>query len=459
MDVGKDILNRTNFNSNTKFGEEYNKNLWRARVKRDKAVALVPEWEELRDLASRIRHYDLSNLDYYLEQFEKKAVENGAVVHWAKDGNEHNDILYKILESHGIKDVVKINSLLLNECNTVEYLKTRGIEVTETDIGMSIQLLNTEPVTHVSTPFIKKSYEEIAAHLAAKVGSDPEERDPKVLTDILRKNMRPYFLKAGAGLSTPNFAIAETGTLAYFNNEGNTDLGTLLPPVHIVSIGIDKILSRAEDLAVFVRLFARSALGTPATQYVSHYTTPPPERIYHIILVDDDRSKRLGMSGFRNTLNCIHCGACLNTCPVYRRMGKVISYKAPIFRVLTPKFELNENNELPFYSTLCGSCSAVCPVKIDITEQIQLWREEAVKTGNFPSARRKILIAAGRLIGKPNIYHTIENVLDKMFPIIPDFIARKRFKPWLKNKKYNTGTTPKQTFREWYEKNRKGDNV
>lgn len=438
--------------------KEHDKNLWNARIKRDKIAATIPEWEELREIASKIKEHSLANLDYYLEMFEKNATARGAIVHWARDAQEHNEIVYSILQTKKVTEVIKSKSMLQEECGMVPFLESKGIEVTESDLGERIQQLSHEPPAHIVMPAIEKTTEDVAQLFAKTIGTDPNDTDPHSLCEAMRNNARPRFLRAGAGMTGANFAIAETGSFVVCTNEGNADIGASVPPLHIASIGIEKILPKVEDLGVFIRLLSRSALGTPATQYTSHFTGPHKGGELHIILTDNGRSKRLGEADFWHSLKCIRCGACMNTCPVYRRSGGLAyesTYSGPIGIILSPTFDVKKYSELPFHSSLCGSCSEVCPVKIDIADQIYKWREVVYKAGYMPEGRKLAFKAAGEVFAHPSLFRMAENVGKKVLPVVPDFLIYSKLNPWTNKNDREMISLSKQTFREWYLTNRK----
>jgi len=438
--------------------KEHDKNLWNARIKRDIAAATIPEWEELREIASAIKEHTLTNLDHYLKEFEKNATNRGAIVHWATDADEHNEIVYDILQNHKVTEVIKSKSMLQEECGMIVFLEARGITVTESDLGERIQQLDGQPPAHIVMPAIEKTTEDVAKLFARTIGTDPTDDDPHSLAEAMRDNARPRFLRAGAGMTGANFAIAETGSFVVCTNEGNADIGAAVPPLHIASIGIEKILPKVEDLGVFIRLLSRSALGTPATQYTSHFTGPRKGGELHIILTDNGRSKRLGMKDFWHSLKCIRCGACMNTCPVYRRSGGLAyesTYSGPIGIILSPTFDLKKYSELPFHSSLCGSCSAVCPVKIDLADQIYKWREVVVKEGHLPLIRKTAFGVAGEVFAHPKLFRTAEHAAEKVLPLIPEFIIYSRLNPWTGGNDREMLRLSKQTFRDWYLKNRK----
>ena len=301
--------------------EFHDRRLWDLRLKRDREAHGIPEWEELRNLASQIKEHTLSRLADYLEEFEARAKENGAQVHWARDATEHNQIVFDILSARGAKTLVKGKSMLTEECDMRPFLERRDIEVIETDLGERIQQLDDEPPSHIVVPAVHKLRGDVSAIFARTIGAEPGNDDVHYLAETQRSTTRPYFLSTEAGMTGANFAVAETGSFVVCTNEGNADLCANVPRLHIASIGIEKIIPKTEHLGVFIRLLSRSALGSPITQYTSHFRAPRDGGELHIILVDNGRSERLGMQDFWYSLKCIRCGACMNTCPVYRRSG------------------------------------------------------------------------------------------------------------------------------------------
>ncbi|ROO28541.1 4Fe-4S ferredoxin, partial [Salinisphaera orenii MK-B5] len=295
--------------------------VWAMRTKRDKQAHTIEEWEELRELASQIKTHTLTNLDTYLEQFEANAKANGIHVHWAADGAEHNRIVHEIFKEHGVKSVIKAKSMLMEECGFRHYMDSIGIDIVETDLGERIQQLDGEDPSHIVVPPVHKMRSDVARLFAEQLGSDPDNDDAHYLAGAQRDATRPLILDADAGMTGANFAVAETGGFVVCTNEGNADLSANVPNLHVASIGIEKLVPRVEDMGVFIRLLSRSALGSPITQYTSHFRAPKQGGEMHIVLVDNGRSKRLGQERFWSSLKCIRCGACMNTCPVYRRSG------------------------------------------------------------------------------------------------------------------------------------------
>ncbi|MRJ08269.1 lactate utilization protein [Ornithobacterium rhinotracheale] len=430
--------------------------LWASRMKRDKVASEIPEWEQLRDLASQIKEHTLSHLDQYVLQFAENAEKKGIIVHWAKDGDEHNQIVLDIIQKNNRSRLIKSKSMLQEECGMTPFLEQHGIEVVESDLGERIQQLSQERPSHIVVPAVHKTVEDVSKLFAEKIGTDPNNNDAVKLTEAMRQNARPKFLKADVGMTGANFAIAETGTFVVCTNEGNADLTASLPNLHIASIGIEKIIPRVEDMGVFIRLLSRSALGTPATQYTSHFSAPRDGAEMHIVLVDNGRSKRLGNDDFWKALKCIRCGACMNTCPVYRRSGGLAygaTYSGPIGIILDPSYDEEKYSELPFHSSLCGSCTEVCPVHINISDQIMKWRQVMVRHKHMPWARRKMFDAADQVLGSPKLFRTAEKVGHYAEKFAPDALIY--FKANGYGEFHDMPEIKKQTFRDWYLKNRK----
>ena len=383
--------------------QAFDKVIWGLRQRRDAAAREVPEWEDLRTLASQIKEHTLSHLVDYLEQFEQRATANGAQVHWARDAHEHNQIVHDILSSHGATTLVKSKSMLTEECELRPFLERRGITVTETDLGERIQQLDGQPAAHIVVPDIQKTPQDVADLFHRVYGSDQDRPDPVYLAHVMREHTRPLFLHADAGMTGGNFAVAETGAVVTVTNEGNADLSGNVPGLRICSVGIEKVIPGLAELAVFVRLLTRSATGERITQYTSHFAGPRAGGEMHVVLLDNGRTGRLADERFWLSLKCIRCAACMNTCPVYRRSGGLSygsTYMGPIGIITMPSADVRRYRELPFSSTINGSCSNVCPVQINIHEQIYAWREVMDDTGGF-SATKKAAMKAGRRPAQP----------------------------------------------------------
>ena len=429
--------------------------LWDLRKKRDREAYAIPEWEQLRQLASDIKEHTLTHLADYLEEFERNAVKNGVKVHWARDAAEHNQIVYEILAAMEAKTLVKSKSMLTEECDMRPFLERRGIEVIETDLGERIQQLDDEPPSHIVVPAVHKLRGDVSAVFARTLGTEPGNEDVSYLAESQRRTTRPYFLRADAGMTGANFAIAETGGFVVCTNEGNADLSASLPKLHIASIGIEKLIPKVEHLGVFIRLLSRSALGSPITQYTSHFRAPRQGAELHIVLVDHGRSERLGMDDFWYSLKCIRCGACMNTCPVYRRSGGLsygATYSGPIGVIIDPTFDIRKYSNLPFASTLNGSCTSVCPVKINIHDQIYNWRRVIAQRNQLAFVKKATMKAAGKLFGNPKLYRAALAATETALEDLPRFAIYNWFNPW--GRQREVPRPPVKTFRQWYIENR-----
>ncbi len=426
--------------------------LWFVRAKRDKAAATLPEWEELRERASQIKLYTMSHLADLLEQFEQNAARLGVKVHWAKDAAEHNRIVLAILQRHGVKKLVKSKSMLTEECHLNPHLEAHGIEVVDTDLGEWIVQLRKEPPSHIVMPAIHTKREEIGELFHEKIGTEKGATDPQYLAEAARQELRQRFLAADAGLTGVNFAIAETGGFVVCTNEGNADLGVSLPKLHIASMGIEKLIPRAKDLGVFLRLLARSATGQPITTYSSHFHGPrDKDSELHIVLVDNGRSKLLGSPDFRRSLNCIRCGACMNTCPVYRRSGGH-SYNAtvpgPIGSILGPSADIETYESLPYACSLCGSCTDVCPVKINLHEQLYIFRQRVAAKGLLSPLKSIGMKIGGIVLGSEWLYTRLGKVGRLSLRWLPRWAIYNRLNPW--GRQRDLPQSPQENFRELY---------
>ena len=428
--------------------------LWYIREKRDRASKQIPEWEQLREAASRIKSNVISNLHTYLLQFEENLIKNGITVHWAANAEEHNEIVYSILKAKEITEMVKSKSMLTEECQLNEYLEERGIAVINSDLGEYIQQIDNEPPSHIVLPCIHKRKEEIGELFHEHLGTEKGLSDPTQLTRVARKHLRNIFLTRRAALTGVNFAVAETGEYVVCTNEGNADMGAHLSEVQIASMGLEKLVPQKKHLSIFLRLLARSATGQPITIYSSHYKKPRAGQEMHLILVDAGRTRQLAREDFRDSLKCIKCGACMNTCPVYRKSGG-LSYhntiSGPIGAILAPNLDMKKHADLPFASTLCGSCSNVCPVKINIHEQLYKWRQVIVKQGNATNKKSLGMKIMSWTLSSPGTYKTTGKVGRFVLKHLP-FVLNNKINPWYKQR--DMPQAPKESFDEWYAKNK-----
>jgi len=446
--------NAAEFLKDSQKAKWHDETLWFVRDKRDKVSKSIPEWEQLRELASGIKNNVLANLADYLEEFERNATKNGIIVHWAADSEEHNRLVLEILQQQDCRAVVKSKSILTEECHLNPYLEKHGIEVVDTDLGERIVQFLNQPPSHIVLPAIHLKKGEISELFHEKLKTEKGNEDPAYLTHAARVHLREKFFGAKVAITGVNFGIAETGEFVVCTNEGNADMGVHLAQVHIACMGIEKILPRRKDLGVFLRLLARSATGQPITNYNSHFRSPTPGKEIHIILVDNGRTAQLAREKFRNSLKCIRCGACMNTCPIYRRSGG-FSYNStvpgPIGSILSPGLDLKKHSSLPFASTLCGSCTDVCPVKINIHEQLYEWRQEVTKTqGEF--AKGLAMKLANGIFKSPLAYKITGSLMRNAVKSLPNSMIYHPLNIWGKNR--NLPDPPMESFQQWYRKNR-----
>jgi L-lactate dehydrogenase complex protein LldF len=443
------------FNKDVNRVDWHDETLWFVREKRDKAVFQIPEWETLRETASQIKNNVLSNIHEYLIEFESNALKNGIVIHWAADAKEHNEIVHSIMEKNGIKQMVKSKSMLTEECHLNEYLTEKGIDVIDSDLGERIVQLRNEPPSHIVLPAIHLKKQDVSETFHEFLGTEKGNNDPQYLTEAARLHLRDTFLTRKAALTGVNFAIAETGEFVVCTNEGNADMGVHLADVHIACMGFEKIIPQRKHLGVFLRLLARSATGQPITTFSSHFKKPRDGKEIHLVIVDNGRSTQLGREDFRNSLKCIRCAACFNTCPVYRRSGGHSYHTAiagPIGSILAPNLDMRENADLPFASTLCGSCSNVCPVKIDIHEQLYKWRQVLVKEGYTPATKTFAMKAMAAVLSSATVFNFAGKAGRFVIKYLP-FLVNNGINAWYKQREMPA--PPEESFREWYAKNGK----
>lgn len=340
------------------------------------AFEKLPGSSLLRDKARSIKDHTLAHLDQYLEQLEAEILARGGKVHFAADAADAHQIVAGIARQSGARRIVKSKSMVTEEIHLNKHLQAAGFEVTETDFGEYIIQLAGERPSHIVAPVVHKTVEEVAEVMNRELHSNTPA-DAKALASLAREKLRVKFAEADLGITGGNFLIAETGTVVMITNEGNGRLTTAVPRVHVAIVGIEKVIPKLADLPIFLKILARAATGQKLSIYTSIMTGPRrpgegdgPEE-FHLVLLDNGRSKILG-SPMRESLFCIRCGACLNACPVYRKIGGHAyggTYSGPIGAVLTPLFDgLKDNHHQPHASSLCGACQAACPVKIQIPE-------------------------------------------------------------------------------------------
>jgi L-lactate dehydrogenase complex protein LldF len=348
-----------------------------------RGYASLPDSDKLRDRAKQIKEHTLAHLDQYLTQLEASVQRNGGQVHWASTAQDACQIILQIAKQTDCKLAVKSKSMTSEEIHLNSALEAGGIEVTETDFGEFIIQLAGERPSHLVAPAVHHTRETIARILSKEVGR-PVPDDPQILAQTGRRLLREKFRTADLGITGANFAVADTGIIVLVTNEGNGRLTTTCPRIHIALMGMEKVIPRYSDLPVFLKLLARAATGQPLSVYTTLITGPRkpgeldgPEE-FHLVILDNGRSRILA-SPFRESLHCIRCGACLNACPVYRRVGGHAYggvYSGPIGSILTPLYDsVSANLHLPHASSLCGACLAACPVRINIPHMLIGLRE------------------------------------------------------------------------------------
>lgn len=434
----------------------HDRTLWIVRQKRDRIAATVSEWENLREQASHIKDNVLSNLDVYLKQFETEATLNGVTVLRAKDAGEFNRTILDIIRKHQAKNIVKSKSMLTEECGLNHFLFDSGIEVVDTDLGERIIQFRGETPSHIVLPAIHLKKEEIGETFHEKLGTEKGTSDPTFLTQAARRHLREKFLSADIALTGVNFAIAESGTVVVCTNEGNADMGVHAAPVQVHCMGIEKIIPKQEDLGIFTRLLARNATGQAVTTYTSHYRKPKPGGAMYIVIVDNGRSEYLGHPKYGHSLKCIRCGGCLNTCPVYRRSGGH-SYgyviPGPVGSILAPQKNAQKYWDLPFASSLCGSCTNVCPVKINIHEQLYCWRQDLTQCRKTQLVKRLSMKVAGFFLSNNTRYNLLSALAQWAVRCLPRKWLYMPLNVW--GNERELPVSPRQSFKQWYKEKNK----
>ena len=346
-------------------------------------------WAALRARGAAVRARALARLPELLEQLERQCRANGIQVHWAETPEQGNAIVLDILQAHQARMVIKGKSMVTEEMHLNAHLNANGVEAVESDLGEYIIQLAGQAPSHIVMPCIHMNKGEIAELFATNIEGQPYTEDVDALTAAARRVLRERFAAADAGISGVNFAVAETGTLVLIENEGNGRMSTTLPSLHIAVTGIEKVVASLDDVPPLLALLPRSATGQPITTYVNMISSPrrPGEKDgpgeVHLVLLDNGRSRVYGDVELSDTLRCIRCGACMNHCPVYTRVGGHtynFVYPGPIGKILTPQIEgLDCAGDQPHASSLCGACAEVCPVKIPLTDILVRLRQEGVR--------------------------------------------------------------------------------
>ena len=429
-------------------------------------TAVTENWEQMQDQARLIKEHTLNNLHHYLEMLESKVVENGGNVHFADTATDASNYILNLAKARGVKTVVKSKSMLSEEMSLNQRLEDEGIEPVETDLGEYIVQLAEETPYHIIAPAIHKSSEEVAELFSEKIGTD-SGLDIEDLTEVARKQLRQKFIEADMGITGGNFLVADTGTLTLVTNEGNGRMCTSLPKIHVAVVGMEKVIPSMADLGLFLRLLIRSATGQWMSSYVTTTSGPKKEgdidgpEEFHLVIVDNGRSDILANKELREALYCLRCGACLNACPVYRKVGGHSYgwvYPGPIGAVVTPMLTgLSKGKDLPFASSLCGACKEACPVKIDIPRMLLYMRSELSEGKDYPEEVSSSIIdrityrIAGYVLGNPKLSKLLHGIGSKL---AKGFMGNRVPLPssWSSHRK--SPNLPNQTFTQLWDKYR-----
>ena len=442
----------------------------RLKDKRTETVAAdaLPDYQELRTQANAVKKHTIENLDYYLEEFERNVEAHGGKVVYAKDGTEVADFVLGLAKDRGARLIVKSKSMTTEEVDLNERLEQQGLESVETDLGEYIIQLAHERPYHIVAPALHLTRYDVA-ELFTKRLNVPRETVIEKQTAIARAVLRQKFLAADIGISGANFLVAGSGAVVLVENEGNIRLTTSAPKIHIAIAGIEKMIPRAQDLAVFLKLLGRSGTGQLLTVYTSFLSGPRrggeidgPDEFY-VVLLDNGRTRLLPDRGKRQSLYCIRCGACLNACPVYRKIGGHSFpwvYSGPIGAIITPQFMgISHEPGLPFASSLCGACAEVCPVKIDIPKVLLELRSD-VKKAEARDHRNRLEKLAFRafawLMTHPRLYEMAGRLAAAVAPpdatgwtrVVPALMNIGPLRAWLSQR--DLPPAPARSFREMW---------
>lgn len=447
--------------------EQLRRNLGHAtrtiRAKRALVVDEVPEWEELRAAGAAMKDDALSRLDELLVQLEERVTSAGGVVHWARDANEANRIVTGLVRGTGATEVVKVKSMATQEIGLNEALEAEGISAWETDLAELIVQLGHDKPSHILVPAIHRNRSEIRDIFVREMGTAGRPApsglsdEPRELAEAARAHLRERFLRAEVAVSGANLAVAETGTIAVVESEGNGRMCLTLPRVLITVMGIEKVLPTWRDVEVMLSLLPRSSTGERMNPYTSFWTGVHPgdgPQEFHLVLLDNGRTATLADEVGRTALRCIRCSACLNVCPVYERTGGHAYgsvYPGPIGAVLSPQLTgVADNPDLPFASTLCGACYDVCPVAIDIPSMLVHLRGK-VNEVKGPTAESLALGAAAWAMGGRRRWGAALAMMrvgrllsrDGRLTVVPPPLNR-----WTRSR--DLPAPPRRTFRSWW---------
>jgi L-lactate dehydrogenase complex protein LldF len=437
------------------------------RAKRARVVAELPDWEELRSAGAAIKAEVMAHLDTYLLQLEAAVTAAGGQVHWARDADEANALIGTLVKATGASQVVKVKSLTTDEIHLNAALAAQGITAIETDLAELIIQLAGETSSHILVPAIHKNRAEIRDLFRRTIAQDQDlSDDPKELAGAARRYLRAQFLRAEVAISGANFAIAETGTIAVVESEGNGRMCLTLPQTLITVMGIEKILPTFADFSVFLQLLPRSSTGERMNPYTSLWTGITPgdgPQTFHLVLLDNGRTKVLADAVGRQTLHCIRCSACLNSCPVYARTGGHAYgsvYPGPIGAILTPQLlGVEQAKSLPYASSLCGACYEVCPVQINIPEVLLHLRGQIADQAGPLDPEAVVMRQLARIFAHPRRYRAAQRLgrLGQRFWVRDGTIAHLPgpLSGWSQAR--DLAPLPAQTFREWWQQRDRGE--
>ncbi|WP_163651997.1 LutB/LldF family L-lactate oxidation iron-sulfur protein [Listeria sp. PSOL-1] len=441
------------------------------RVRRDEAAEQLGDWEKWRDLGEQIRQHTLQHLDYYLYQLSENVSKKGGHVFFAETKEEASAYIEEVIKKKAATKVVKAKSMVTEEINLNHVLEASGCEVLETDLGEYIlQEDESDPPSHIVAPALHKNRTQIRKVFHEKLGYTGDD-DATNLARFARQILRKKFMEAEVGITGCNFAIANTGSINLVTNEGNADLCASLPDTHIAVMGMERIVPTMEEMEVMDNLLCRSAVGQKLTSYISVYTGAKNEQEedgpseFHLVIVDNGRSDILGGT-FKQILQCIRCGACMNVCPVYRTIGGHAYgsiYPGPVGAVLSPLLGGYANyKELPFASSLCGACTDVCPVKIPLHELL-IWHREHIieKEKKYNQSEHLQMKLIGMGTSSPFLFkaalsmaHGLVRPLTKEDRVVkgPGLI-----KGWTNARDLPVPPKKKDDFRTWYKAHKAGE--
>jgi L-lactate dehydrogenase complex protein LldF len=427
------------------------------RAKRANAVAELPDWEALRAAGSAIKAATMASLPEQLERLEASVTRAGGTVHWARDGTDAAAVVAEVARRHGTDEVIKVKSLATDEIDLNERLEAGGIRAIETDLAELINQLAGDWSSHILVPAIHRNRAEIRRLFERTIASGRELSDaPEALTEAARLHLREKFLTVPVAVSGANFAMADTGTVAVFESEGNGRMCTTLPRALVTVMGIEKVIPQWRDMEVFAQLLPRSSTAERLNPYTSFWTGVRPgdgPEEFHLVLLDNGRTRVLADEVGRQALHCIRCSACLNVCPVYSRVGGQAYgsiYPGPIGAILTPQLRgLDQAPTLPWASSLCGACYEACPVKIDIPTVLVHLRGRVVREVGSERSEKAAMEGLARMFASQRRYEVAQKLarvgrgpLGKLGSVAPGLSG------WTKMR--DLPEVPGQSFREWW---------